>query len=74
MKSIKEKAEEHSKVFRSSIDEISKESYEAGASYVLGQIEDIVTHPQRYVSADRSVEEAMIEDIVKCIGKLKSGI
>jgi hypothetical protein len=72
MKSINEKVEEYVSGFHPSIQRICKESYIDGANYVLETIEDIISNPRRYVSADATVPEWMINDIVECVNQLKS--
>lgn len=50
---------------------VNIEDFEAGAYYVLETIEDIISNPRRYVSANTTVSEGMINDIVECVNKLK---
>ena len=73
MKSIKETAVEYAKTKHTNqnLIEIVSWDFEAGANYVLEIIEDIVSNPRRYVSADTTVPEGMINDIVKRINELK---
>jgi len=81
MKSIKEKAKEyglfnpdiHYDADGNTYDDVDKPSmdFDAGANYVIEQIEDILTHPRRYVNSDTSEEEAMLSDIAKLIEQLK---
>lgn len=81
MKSIKEKAEEygllnpdiHYDADSNTYDNVDKPSidFEAGANYVLNQIEEIINHPLRFVTSNKSIEEGMIEEISKLIENLK---
>ena len=74
MKSIKETAVGYAKTKHTNqnLIEIVSWDFEAGANYVLEIIEDIVSNPRRYVSADTTVPEGMINDIVECINQLKN--
>ena len=72
MKSIKEKAED----IQLGYDDIQAPAigrgFVLGANYVLEQIEDVLTNPRRYVNPDKSVEEGMVDAIIKCVEQLKS--
>jgi hypothetical protein len=46
------------------------EDFEAGANYVIKQIENILSHPLKYVHSDKSVEEGMIADIANIVKQL----
>jgi len=71
MKSIKEKGEDYVSGFHPSIQKMCKESFKAGAKYVLDAIEDVLSHPRRFVSDDISISEAMIVEITKIVEQLK---
>lgn len=81
MKSIKEKAEEHGRNWYHRERNLSSRcdgcyahvisSYEAGASYVINEIEEIINHPRRFVTDNKTIEEGMIEEISKLIEHLK---
>ena len=45
--------------------------FKAGAKYVLDAIEDVLSHPRRFVSDDISISEAMIVEITKIVEQLK---
>ena len=81
MKSIKEKAEEYVDDYYQKL-EISKDEYPtdvviskadfiAGANYILNVIEDVLSHPRRYVNSDKSVEEGMVDALIKYVEQLK---
>lgn len=81
MKSIKKKAGEYGKDWYKRKGSLSdrcrgcyahvSSSYEAGANYVLDEIEKIINHPRRFVTCDKSVEDGMIEEISKLVEHLK---
>ena len=72
MKSIKEKAIEYNKKKNFVIKgDVPNEDFEAGAKYVLDAIEDVLSHPRRFVSDDISISEAMIVEITKIVEQLK---
>lgn len=74
MKSIREKAEEYGKANLTAWGVISTErveGFEAGANYVLDEIEEIINHPLRFVTSDKTIEEGMIEEISKLVERLK---
>ncbi len=72
MKSIKEKAIEYNKKKNFVIKgDVPNEDFEAGANYVLDAIEDVLSHPRRFVSDDISISEAMIVEITKIVEQLK---
>lgn len=81
MKSIKEKAEEygllnpdiHYDADGNTYDDVDKPSmdFESGANYVLDAIEEVLSHPRRFVSNNISISEAMIVEITKIVEQLK---
>jgi len=72
MKSIKEKAEEYSSGYMNlDRQQVAKQALEYGANYVLDAIEEIINHPLRFVSADKTIEEGMIGELSKLVEQLK---
>lgn len=45
--------------------------FKAGANYVLNAIDDVLSHPQKFVSDNISISEAMIVEITKIVEQLK---
>jgi len=45
--------------------------FKAGAGYVIKQIENVLTNPRKYVNPDKSVEEGMVDALIKCVKQLK---
>lgn len=45
--------------------------FNSGANYVLDAIDDVLSHPRRFVSDDISISEAMIIEITKIVEQLK---
>ena len=70
MKSIKEKAEENC-IKYGSLGDIAYSEFIDGANYVLDAIEDVLSHPRRFVNADIFISEAMIVEITKIVEQLK---
>ena len=70
MKSIKEKADEKYPIITGELQTYNKKFVE-GANYVLDAIEDVLTNPRRYVNPDKSVEEGMIDALIKRVEELK---
>jgi hypothetical protein len=79
MKTIKEQQTEYVQAHTESVESYEayaeKEeiaaAFEAGANYVLGEMEKIINHPRIFVKGDKTVEEGMIEAISKLIEQLK---
>ena len=71
MKSIKRKAEENC-IKYGNLGNVAYTEFIAGANYVLDAIEDVLTNPRRYVNPDKSVEEGMIDALIKRVEELKS--
>lgn len=73
MKSIKEQSNEYAKeyLFRTLSQRAPNIHFEAGANYVLDEIEKIICHPLRFVNANKTIEEGMIEEISKLLEQLK---
>lgn len=70
MKSIKEKAEE-SCIKYGNLGNVAYQEFMVGANYVLDAIEDVLNHPQRFVNPDKSVEEGIVDTLIKYIEQLK---
>lgn len=50
-----------------------EQAYIEGAKFVLvEQISEILSHPQRYVNADKSVEQGMIDALNELVEQLKA--
>ena len=71
MKSIIEKARETQAGYDDVQSPAVGRGFVLGANYVLEQIENILSHPLKYVHSDKSVEEGMITYIANIIKQLK---